>query len=162
MCDIERTFHQFHIRKKDQDYLRFLWWEKGDLDAVPSVYRMKVHLFGAASSPGCANFDLKHLAAQGQGQFQESAIRFIQRNFYVDDGLASVPSENEAIQLIEDPRKLCATGKLRLHKFVSNNEKVMATIPQEERATVKDLDMSLSLPRIERALGVEWCITSDT
>ncbi|XP_076854580.1 uncharacterized protein LOC143509610 [Brachyhypopomus gauderio] len=28
---------------------------------------MKVHLFGAASSPGCANFGLKHLAAKGQG-----------------------------------------------------------------------------------------------
>lgn len=38
----------------------------------------------------------------------------------------------------------------------------MSTIPEEECATVKDLDMSLSLPRIERALGVEWCVTSDT
>ncbi|KAK7895263.1 hypothetical protein WMY93_020588 [Mugilogobius chulae] len=65
-CDIERMFHQFHVTREDQDYLRFLWWEKGDLDTTPSVYRMKVHLFGAASSPGCANFGLKHLAAQGQ------------------------------------------------------------------------------------------------
>lgn len=38
----------------------------------------------------------------------------------------------------------------------------MTTIPEEERVTVKDQDMSLSLPHIERALGVEWCITSDT
>lgn len=57
---------------------------------------------------------------------------------------------------------MCSTGKLRLHKFVCNKENVMTTIPEEERAAVKDLDMSLSLPRIERALGVEWCITSDT
>ncbi|XP_030589719.1 uncharacterized protein LOC115783168 [Archocentrus centrarchus] len=161
MCDIERMFHQFHVTKADQDYLRFLWWENGELEATPAVYRMKVHLFGAASSPGCANFGLKHLAAQGEDRFPENVIRFIQRDFYVDDGLASVSTESEAIQLIKDSRELCSTGKLRLHKFVSNSEGVMSTIPIEERATVKDLDMSLS-SRIERALGVEWCITSDT
>ncbi|XP_042244229.1 uncharacterized protein LOC121880779 isoform X2 [Thunnus maccoyii] len=123
---------------------------------------MKVHLFGAASSPGCANFSLKHLAAQGEGRFSDAAICFIQRNFYVDDGLTSVQTEKEAIKLIKDSRELCFTGKLRLHKFVSNSENVMATIPEEERAAVKDLDMALSSPHMERALGVEWCITSDS
>lgn len=63
---------------------------------------------------------------------------------------------------MKDSRELCATGKLRLHKFVSNSQRVMTTIPEEEHATVKDQDMSLSLPHIKRALGVEWCITSDT
>ncbi|KAI4892141.1 hypothetical protein NFI96_009207, partial [Prochilodus magdalenae] len=162
MCDIERMFHQFYVKGEDQDYLRFLWWENGDLETPPLVYRMKVHLFGAASSPGCANFGLKHLAAKGQGKFSEDTIHFIQRNFYVDDGIMSVQTEKEAIQLVKESRELCNTGKLRLHKFVSNNENVMATIPEEERSTVKDPDMTLSLPYMERALGVEWCITSDS
>lgn len=133
-CDIERMFHQFYVKKEDRDYLRFLWWEDGNLEVTPSIYRMKVHLFGAASSPGCANFGLKHLATQGHGQYNEDTIRFIQRNFYVDDGLISVQTEAEAIQLIKESRALCYTGKLRLHKFVSNSTKVMATIPEEERA----------------------------
>lgn len=162
MCDIDRMFHQFQVRKEDQDYLRFLWWEKGNLDTAPSVFRMKIHLFGAASSPGCANFGLKHLAAQGQGQFKENAIHFIHRNFYVDDGLPSVSTESETIELVRDSRELCATGKLRLHKLVSNSERVMTTIPKEECTTVKDQDMYLSVPHIERVLGIEWCITSDT
>lgn len=162
MCDVERMFHQFHVKKEDQDYLRFLWWESGNLETTPSTYRMKVHLFGAASSPGCANFGLKHLAAQGQGLYSEDTIHFIQRNFYVDDGLASVHTEREAIQLVKESRELCSAGKLRLHKFVSNNENVMASIPEEERATIKEQDMALSLPQMERVLGVEWCITSDS
>lgn len=54
MCDVEHMFHQFHVAPRDQDYLRFLWCEGGNLKAPPSVYRMKIHLFGAASSPGCA------------------------------------------------------------------------------------------------------------
>lgn len=132
------------------------------MDTAPSVFRMKVHLFGAASSPGCLNFGLKHLAAQGRGQFKENAIHFIHRNFYVDDGLASVSTESKAIELVRDLSELCATGKLRLHKFVSNSERVMTTIPKEERTTVKDQDMSLSVPHIERVLGIEWCITSYT
>lgn len=112
MCDVECMFHQFHVKKEDQDYLRFLWWENGNLQAKPSIYRMRVYLFGAASSPGCANFGLKHLAAQGHGQFSDDAVHFIQRNFYLDDGLASVQTEREAIELIKEPRELCYTGKL--------------------------------------------------
>ena len=80
-------FHQFSLRTEDQDYLRFLWWDNGDVRSEPSVYQMKVHLFGAASSPGCAKYGLKHVAAQGQGRFNETSICFIERNFYVDDGL---------------------------------------------------------------------------
>ena len=59
VCDIERMFHQFIVRPEDRDYLRFLWWKDGDLTQEPTEYRMKVHLFGAASSPGCANYGLK-------------------------------------------------------------------------------------------------------
>ena len=41
MCDVERMFHQFHVKKEDQDYLRFLWWEYGNLKkTTPSTYRM--------------------------------------------------------------------------------------------------------------------------
>ncbi|XP_045076512.1 uncharacterized protein LOC121564685 isoform X2 [Coregonus clupeaformis] len=162
MCDVERMFHQFHVRPEDQDYLRFLWWENGDLMSPPSTFRMKVHLFGTASSPGCANFGLKHLAAKGRDQFNQNAVKFIQRNFYVDDGLVSVTSDAEAIQLIKEARGLCSTGKLRLHKFVSNSKHVLKSIPKEECAeSVKNLDMALGEPLMERALGVQWCVSSD-
>nr|XP_046214589.1 uncharacterized protein LOC124041258 isoform X1 [Oncorhynchus gorbuscha] len=162
MCDVECMFHQFHVKAEDQDYLRFLWWENGDLESQPSAYRMMVHLFGAASSPGCANYGLKHLAAEGQGSFSEKSIQFIERNFYVDDGLTSVSSEAEAAQLGKEARELCSIGKLRLHKFISNSKEVIATIPKEERAKgAKDLDMALGEPHMERALGVLWCVASD-
>ncbi|XP_039904599.1 uncharacterized protein LOC120744346 [Simochromis diagramma] len=161
MCDVERMFHQFHVIKEHQDYLRFLWWDKGDLNSEPSVYRMRVHLFGAASSPGCCNFGLKHIASQGRNRFSEKTIEFIQRGFYVDDGLASVASPVEAMQLVNESRALCKTGNLHLHKFVSNDKEVLAAIPQEEQAKAKDQDMALGELHIERALGVQWCIEAD-
>ncbi len=162
MCDIERMFHQFRVRAEDQDYLRFLWWDNGDFYSSPSVYRMRVHLFGAASSPACANFGLKYIAAQGQGQFSEATIRFIERNFYVDDGLISFHSEEEAISLVHEAKQLCSTGKLRLHKFVSNSPQVLESLSKEDCVeTVRNQDLALGEQPIERALGVKWRVASD-
>ncbi len=119
---------------------------------------MRVHLFGAASSPGCANYGLKHLAAQGRGHFSETSIRFLKINFYVDNGLTSVSSASEAIQLSQEARDLCSTRRLRLHKFVSNSQEVIASIPQEECAESSMVhELALGEPRMERALGVNWC-----
>lgn len=61
VCDIEKMFHQFHVTPQARNYLRFLWWEDGQLETEPREYRMTVHLFGASSSPGCANFGLKYI-----------------------------------------------------------------------------------------------------
>ncbi|XP_052386018.1 uncharacterized protein LOC127933238 [Carassius gibelio] len=169
MCDIESLFHQFHVNACDQDYL---WWENRDLETPFTVYRMKVHLFGAASSPGCANYGLKHLAAEGEGSFDEETIKFIKTNFYVDDGLGSVDTEEQAIQLVNEARKLCRMCNLRLHKFISNSTQVLALLPKEECAVVaKDLDMALGevhvfvANRVERIKqGTEstqwWYVTS--
>ncbi|XP_026224932.1 uncharacterized protein LOC113168143 [Anabas testudineus] len=162
MCDIECMFHQFHVSPDDQDYLRFLWWDNGDFQSSPSIYRMRVHLFGAASSPGCANYGLRFIAAQGQGRFSEASIRLIERNFYVDDGLISVSTDEEAIQLVSEARELCSTGKLRIHKFIFNHHKVLASIPKEDCAeTVRNQDLTLCETQIERALGVSWCVVAD-
>ncbi|XP_030585787.1 uncharacterized protein LOC115780631 isoform X1 [Archocentrus centrarchus] len=123
---------------------------------------MRVHLFGAASSPACANFGLKYIAAQGQGQFSEATVRLIERNFYVDDGLISFHSEKEAICLVNEAKQLCNTGKLRLHKFVSNSQQVLKSLPKEGCAeTAKTKDLALREQQTERALGVKWCVASD-
>ncbi|KAJ8411421.1 hypothetical protein AAFF_G00162290 [Aldrovandia affinis] len=86
ICDIERMFHQFLVTPEHRTYLRFLWWEHGDLDHEPKEYQMAVHLFGAASSPGCANFGLKYLAQQHKARYP-TAASFVENSFYVDDGL---------------------------------------------------------------------------
>ncbi|KAI3351065.1 hypothetical protein L3Q82_005632 [Scortum barcoo] len=161
MCDIEKMFHQFHVDEADRNYLRFLWWKKGDLNAQPSEFRMKVHLFGAASSPGCASYGLKHLAKENRHIYPQGS-QFVMRDFYVDDGVTSVESTEDAIQLAREARELCATGGLRLHKFMSNDRKVLESIPPSERATnVSNMDLSFEDLPLERALGIKWDVESD-
>ena len=62
---------------------------------------MKVHLFGAASSPGCANFGLRRAADDGEDEFGTDAAEFIREEFYVDDGIKSVPTVKDAVTLIK-------------------------------------------------------------
>ena len=59
LADIKGMFHKFHVAEQHRNFLRFLWWEEGNPNNKLLEYRMKVHLFGATSSPGCANFGLK-------------------------------------------------------------------------------------------------------
>ena len=101
ICDVEKMFHRFHVRREDRDYLRTLWWENGNTNSEPIDCRMKVHLFGAASSPGCANYGMKYLASQHEEQYPLAA-NFIRKNFYVDDGLISLDSVDTAIKLVRE------------------------------------------------------------
>ncbi len=156
ICDIERMFYQFSVTPKSRNYLKFLWWKGGDLEKEPQEYRMAVHLFGAASSPGCANFGLKHLARQHKAIYP-LASTFVEKNFYVDDGLVSVPSIEEAKKLITESQELCKRGGLRLHKFNSNEEAALACLDPSERAeTIEPL--GLDPTPSERALGIQWSI----
>ena len=163
MCDIEAMFHQVKVTEEYRDFLRFLWWEDGDTSREPQDYRMTVHLFGATSSPGCCNFALKTTADDNEETFGSEPAEFLRRDFYVDDGLKSVPSVEEAVALIKSTKKMCLRGGFNLHKFTSNEKDVIQEIPVPDRAEdVKNLDFDREPLPIERALGVQWCIESDT
>ena len=56
MGNVQSMCHQVRVPESDRDLLRFLWWPNGNLDQELQEYRMTVHLFGAVSSPSCANF----------------------------------------------------------------------------------------------------------
>ena len=119
VCDIEQMFHQFKVNVEHRNYLKFLWFENGDITRDPVECRMSVHLFGAISSPGCANFGLKQLANNYEADFGPEVANFIRRDFYVDDGLKSLPSAAEAIRLIKRTIEMCSNRGIRLHKLLS-------------------------------------------
>lgn len=161
MCDIEKMFHQFHVDERDRDYLRFLWWKNGDKSTQPQTYRMKVHLFGAASSPGCANYGLKYLAKE-HCHSHPAGSQFMEKDFYVDDGVTSTNTVKEAIQLAQEAREICSKGNLRLPKFISNSHTVLQSIPPSECAVntnTEDLTFK-DMPQ-ERALSIQWNIEKD-
>ena len=123
---------------------------------------MTVHLFVATSSPGCSNFTLKSTANDNERDIGSTASNALREDFYVDDGLKSVPSVDEAVQLIEDAKEMCKRGGFRLHKFTSNSKEVISSVPLEDRAEeIKNIDLDQDVLPIERVLGIQWCIENN-
>ena len=56
---------------------------------------MKVHIFGAVSSPSCYNFALKQTAKDHTNEFDDDITNIVKTNFYVNDLLLSVDDEEE-------------------------------------------------------------------
>ena len=163
MADIEQMFYQVKVKEEDQNFLRFLWWPDGDFTAEPEEYCITVHLFGAASSPGCSNYALKHTADEYEEECGAEAADTLRRNFYVDDSLKSAPTVDEAVSLVNGLKGMCQKGGFNLTKFISNCVEVNQSIPLEDRAqNIKELELGQYRLPVERALGVHWCVESDS
>ena len=68
-----------------------------------------------------------------------------------------------ALELTEDSQALCASAKLRLHKFASNRKDILEALPKDDRARdLKDLDLRHDALPVQRSLGTYWGIESDT
>ena len=162
-CDIEGMFLQVGVTRQHRDMLRFLWWENGDLNLPPRRYRMNVHLFGATSSPACAMFTLRSAADIYAEESTEEAVSFMKNDFYVDDGITSTKTADEAINLIENTAKLCSRVAFKLHKIASNDREMLQSIPPASRASgLQHLELSKDRLPVERTLGVQWDMDTDT
>ncbi|XP_068224461.1 uncharacterized protein, partial [Palaemon carinicauda] len=161
-CDVESMFYQVKVPKHQYNHLRFLWWPNGDISKELEEYWMKVHLFGAVSSPSIANYALRRVADEGSNLSSEVA-HTIKRNFYVDDCLKSVPSATEASSLIAELTAACRGCGFRLCKFTSNDVSVLNTIPADDRSKeLKTRDINYDPLPTEHALGILWVVETDT
>ena len=116
---------------------------------------MAVHLFGATSSPS-----LRRAAEVCDEECSQQTKDIIKNAFYVDDCLASVRSEVEAVRVVGELRQVLAKCGFNLTKWISNSETVLASIPPEDRAEATKL-LNLEGSTKERVLGVQWEVFLD-
>ena len=161
-CDIQQMFHQVKVRPEHRNLLRFLWFKDNDMNGPIVQYRMTVHVFGAKSSPSVVNFALQSAADKFKTDETQAAAEFIKTDFYVDDGIKSVNSLDEAITLLKNSQELCKLGGFCLHKFVANHPAVIKSLsPKEMAQSVKNLDLTKDEIPVERTLGIEWHTNTD-
>lgn len=153
MGDVEKMFYMLHIPLKDKNFLRFFWYPNNDLSKSPIECRLNVHVFGAKSSGSCANFALRQCASESN-----SAVGYtILNSFYVDDMMASVDTEIQAIDLIKGVSNNLSARGFNLTGFMSNSRSVLATVPDSHLSgQLKNLDIVKDELPYERALGVLW------
>ncbi len=161
-ADIEQMFHSFIVREDHRNFLRFLWFKNNDMSESIVEYRMKVHVFGNSPSPAVAIYGLRCAALYGEAEFGADVRHFIERDFYVDDGLKSLPSINEAISLLKATKDMLAISNLRLHKIASNCSAVMhAFSPADYAKDLKHLNLDTDSPPLQRSLSLSWDLQND-
>jgi transposase InsO family protein len=158
--DIKDMFHRVFIQKEDRHSQRFLW--RGmDRDVDPKVYEMLVMIFGGTSSPSSAQY-AKNLNADFHKEEFPAAAKAIKDRFYVDDYLDSTPTEDEAVQLINDVTLVQSKAGFEVCNWVANSPRVLKTIPPHLIAKeLSDLELDESELPDGRVLGMWWSPTED-
>ena len=120
---------------------------------------MTVHIFGATSSPSCAQFCLQE-SVEDQPALDERAKRIVMNNFYMDDCLFSVPTVAEAVFYAQQVSTALNNRGFNLTKWLSNTPEVLKRLPQQKLA--KSILSLSGLDQVcERVLGLEWDVRND-
>ena len=158
-ADVEQMFHNFKVKENHRNFLKFFWYRNNNPDLDFIEYRMTVHVFGNTPSPAIASYGLcksvEHSTHDVRG--------FVNRNFYVDDGLVSTPDAGSAAELISKTKfALSEGGNLRLHKIVSNDKNLLSKFQSSDLAEgLKNLDLASDSAPLQNSLGLLWDINTD-
>lgn len=120
---------------------------------------MGVHIFGAACSPAVCMATMRRTAEDNRHSYSDVAD-LIKTNFYVDNYLDSVETEDEAIERSPRLIELLQRDGFHLTKRLSSSRMVLASFDPSELAD-PTLDLSHDLLPTERTLGVLWQSDSD-
>ncbi|XP_056009556.1 uncharacterized protein LOC130051563 [Ostrea edulis] len=119
---------------------------------------MKSRVFGNSPSPAVATYGLRKASSISDPCVQE----FVNNNFYVDDGLISLPSASEAVNLMKKTQAtLRENGHIRLHKIASNSVDFMeAFLMDDLEKNLKNFKVCETLP-VQHNLGMSWDLNKD-
>ncbi|XP_063399006.1 uncharacterized protein LOC134683625 [Mytilus trossulus] len=158
-ADVEQMFYNFKVSEEHRNYLRFIWHSDNDIEKPLIDYRMTVHVFGNSPSPSVATHGLRKSAETADQDVKD----FVNRNFYVDDGLLSCQNVETAVDLVKRTQSaLSSGGNLRLHKIASNSKHLLSQFPVDDLAkNLKDLKFENDCLPLQRSLGMAWDINND-
>lgn len=81
-------------------------------------------------------------------QTKAGGIETVNRNFYMDDLLKSLPSEEDAVTMAKDLIAICSRGGFTLTQWISNSREVLRS------KTLCELDLDRDKLPVDRALGL--------
>ena len=153
-ADIDAMFIQVEVPEHYQRFLRFLWRE--DPSSEIETFQYTRHIFGAKSSPICANFLVQQTARDYVKTFPV-ASKAVFTSFYVDNFLQSVPCESDAVALASQLVKMLTKGGFKLTKFITNSLEIFKSLE-------KDITFAKPFSEMEvtTILEIQWDLKHDT
>ena len=158
--DIQDMFNTFKVPVNQRNYLQFNWFEENNPDRPLCLFRSTSHVFGCNSSPAVASFGMKFCASSSLLDSSDCAKDYLFHSFYVDDGLASVDTPEQAIEILGKAREVLSSFNIRLHKLMSNSPQVLACFPATEIARENN-PLPMEPNGQQAALGISWNSTED-
>ena len=153
-------FLQVQVPAQDTSCLRILW--RSWTNEPVQIYEYQRHVFGAKSSPTCANYALKRVGLDNEEMYPIAA-KAVQNNFYMDDFIKSVETPEEAIEVFNQLRILLSQHGFQLTKWISNSDEVFKAIPVDLKSisNIKQVEVE---PNTEGSsvLGLQWTVTDDS
>ena len=173
VCDISKMFFQIANLKEDKKWHRFLWRENFD-DKIEH-WNMDVTTFGFIDSPFKAIYAVRDnliktistLPVTDKNKAMVKAATDALINMYVDDFISGRNNLKEAHDLFNDLNDIFDRAGFPLRKWLSNDSKLMALIPEELRGETKvkvsltDVKLDANEMNLTKALGVEWDTEND-
>ena len=153
-------FLQVQIPEQDRNCLRFLWRPR--TNEPVQIYECQLHVFGAKSSPTCANYALKRVGLDNEKEYPIAA-KAIQNKFYMDDFIKSVETPEGAIEVFNQLQALLSQHGFELRKWVSNNDAVTEATPEDLKSisNTKQVEVEPNT-KGSSVLGLQWTINEDS
>ena len=130
-ADVKEMYHMLRLPDHDKPAMRFLW--RNSLREEPIVYQFERTVFGEVSAPSRANYTMRRNADEN-GEDLPLGVKAVYKHVYMDDGLPSTDSREEAIEMRKQMTELLRRGGFHLHKWLTNDPDVLATILEQDRS----------------------------
>ena len=153
-------FLQVQVPEQDRSCLRFLWRPRTN-ESV-QIYEYHRHVFGAKSSPTCANYALKRVGLDNEKEYPIAA-KAIQNYCYMDNFIKSVEIPEEIIEVFNQLQPLLSEHGFELKKWISNNDAVTKAIPEDLKSNSKRKQVEVE-PNTEESsvLGLQGTVIDDS
>ncbi|XP_055390588.1 uncharacterized protein LOC129619370 [Condylostylus longicornis] len=114
--------------------LQMIMWRSDPRDRI-HYFKLTTVTYGTKAAPYLATRCLKQLSADKFSQYPLAAKAI--KDFYVDDVITGCNSLTETIELKKQLISMLKTAKFHLHKWSSNNDKIMEDVVEEDREKEK-------------------------
>lgn len=157
---IRSMFHQVRLLPEDRPLLKFVWRDMRREDP-PDMYKWQVLPFGMTCSPCCATFALQRCVKEHSSP-DKDVRQSVEQCFYVHNCLQSVPTVEQAKQLVDKLCALLATGGFELRQWASNVPSAISHLPKEAQSnSLEHWRSQGDTSHPESALGLTWHWESD-
>lgn len=150
-ADVSKMYRQVLINEKHLNYQRIVW-RAHPSDPITD-YQLLTVTYGQRASPHLAVRAMQQCAKDHEKQYP-TAAKLAMTDFYVDDFITSIETEDAAIHVYETMNALMAKGGFELCKWQSNDPNVNAIINNRNPTT--QLELQIKDDKYSSMLGIKW------